>query len=169
MLIYHPMKDPFNCIYRVLCILQDLKMQNVPYDLIKILDFYVVFPHLLKDIKLPRELIKYRSVLKEVPLPYENLPDARQLMFDISIIQDQAINSMVAKGVFIKNDFISGNLNLRDTYIKRREIVELITKAKFRETSWYKILIDDLSKIPLLGGSGLKNRTGLMEYRYDAT
>ena len=90
-------------------------------------------------------------------------------MFDISIIQDQAINSMVAKGVFIKNDFISGNLNLRDTYIKRREIVELITKAKFRETSWYKILIDDLSKIPLLGGSGLKNRTGLMEYRYDAT
>lgn len=104
MLIYHPMKDPFNCIYRVLCILQDLKMQNVPYDLIKILDFYVVFPHLLKDIKLPRELIKYRSVLKEVPLPYENLPDARQLMFDISIIQDQAINSMVAKGVFIKND-----------------------------------------------------------------
>lgn len=169
MLIYHPMKDPFNCVYRVLCLLQDLKVQNVPYDLIKILDFYVVFPHLLKDIKLPKELIKYRPVLKEVKPPYENLPDAKQLMFDISIIQDQAINSMVAKGIFIKNDFISGNLNLRNTYIKRKEIVELIAKSKFRETSWYKILVNDLSKIPLLGSNGLKNRTGLMEYRYDAT
>lgn len=169
MLIYHPMKDPFNCIYRVLCILHDIKTPQIPCDLVKILDFYIVFPHLLKDIELPKSLSKYKPILNRIKAPYENLSDAKQLMFDISIIQNQAINSMVAKGIFVKDDFIAGYLNLRNTYVQKKEIIELVAKAKFRKTEWYKILIEDLSKVPLLGERGLKKRTKLMEYRYDAT
>lgn len=167
MLIYHPMKDPFNCIYRMLCILQDIELSVISSDLIKILDFYIVFPHLLKDIKLPSNLSKHRKIFNNIKKPYENLPDARQLMFDISVIQDQVINSMIAKGVFVKDDFLHGNIKLHEFYIENTDIKDILVKAKFREEEWYNILINDLSKIPLLGADGLKNRTGLMEYRYD--
>ena len=51
MLVYHPIYDSYHCIFRILCILHDIQQVDIEVDLIRILDFYVLFPSRLKNIK----------------------------------------------------------------------------------------------------------------------
>jgi hypothetical protein len=48
-----------------------------------------------------------------------------------------------------------------------QEVLSLINESTFRKTEWYQALVNIISNIPLKGSGGLKDRSGLMEYRYD--
>ncbi len=168
MLIYHPLKDANHCTFRMLSILNDIEVGEISFDLLRLLDFYMLFPHLLKDIApLPQHLSGYKKELKKIKEPYENLPLASKLLFDLYPIQEYCVTSLLAKGI-IKEDnfkkvnliFVRGNLN--------NEILDLISTSKLKQEVWYKFLIEELPKINFYGTGGLKARTTLMEYRYDA-
>ena len=65
MLIYHPVHDINHCLYRILALLEISKHKEIDWELIKLMDFYVLFPHQLKNIKpFPMELIKHKENCK---------------------------------------------------------------------------------------------------------
>lgn len=167
MLTYHPIRDPSHCAFRLLCLMSDISDDEVFWDKLRILDFYILFPHLISKISLPKDMVKYKSKLKYVSKSYENLQTASQLMFELTKIQEQAIKSLVAKDIAMKEPFQSGKVKIQFSILPKR-IHKIIIKAKFRKEFWYSFLIEQLSEIPLKGSKGLKERTGLMEYRYDA-
>lgn len=165
--MYHPIHDSGHCIFRLLCLFSDLNKAEVPWDLIRILDFYILFPHLLSSVRLPSELRTHKPILKSVKQPYEHLPPASRLMFELARIQDETVSSMIAKGLFEKKVFTQGRIKLRNALVSQ-ELIKLIEEANFRQSEWYDILINHISLIPLKGKNGLKDRSGLMEFRYDA-
>ncbi len=166
MLTYHPAHDPSHCIFRILCLLKDINKSLVSVDLIKLLDFYVLFPHALKSLSLPKGNLGVTNNFKTIKEPYENLPSPSHLMFQLSLIQDQVIKSLFAKGILNQDtkssDYIALN---KDKIIDN--IAALIDDSAFRKEQWYQDLINIVAQIPLKGESGLKKRSGLMEYRYD--
>jgi hypothetical protein len=88
-------------------------------------------------------------------------------MFELARIQDETVSSMIAKGLFEKKVFTQGRIKLRNALVSQ-ELIKLIEEANFRQSEWYDILINHISLIPLKGKNGLKDRSGLMEFRYDA-
>ena len=167
MLTYHPIHDPSHCIFRILCLSYDLETSKFPIDLARILDFYVLFPHALASVSWPRELLETKRVFKAIKIPYENLPTPSRLMFELSSIQDQALKSLMAKGILEKASLSSGYISIRKAIIPS-EILTLMQSSTFRKTEWYNALVNIISKIPLKGAGGLKDRSGLLEHRYDS-
>lgn len=166
MLTYHPIHDPSHCIFRILCLAHDIENEKIPVDLIRILDFYILFPHTLTSMSLPRDRLDTKRVFKAVKPPYENLPTSSRLMFELSSIQDQALKSLMAKGILEQEALSSGYVFVRKTMLPQ-EVLSLINESTFRKTEWYQALVNIISNIPLKGSGGLKDRSGLMEYRYD--
>lgn len=167
MLTYHPIHDPSHCTFRLLCLMSDIKQDEVSWDFLKILDFYVLFPHLIASMKFSKEILEFRPMLKQVPQPYESLPSPARLMFELGEIQEQTIKSMIAKGIAEKDSFVSGKIKIRFAVLPKM-IRELIAAENFRQEDWYQFLTETLVQLPLKGPNGIKDRTGLMEYRYDA-
>lgn len=146
--------------------MKDIDADDVSWERLKILDFYVLFPHLISKMSLPQELVHHRTALRAIPAPYENLPSASRLLFELSEIQEQTIKSLIAKGLVEKEPFLDGRIKIR-FQILPREVKQLIEDTKFRAEEWYEFLTNVLVNIPTKGTHGLKARTGLMEYRYD--
>ena len=167
MLTYHPIHDPSHCTFRILCLMNDIEKDEVVWDFLKILDFYILFPHLIASMKFPKEVLEFRTMLRKVSRPYENLPSPTRLMFELGEIQEQTIKSMIAKGIAEKDSFVSGKVKVRFSMLPEK-ISSLIAAEKFRQEEWYQFLTTTLVQLPLKGPNGLKDRTGLMEYRYDA-
>lgn len=167
MLIYHPLKDPNHCIYRLLCILSDFDEEQMPIDLLKLLDFYTLFPHLLKQIKLPQVLRASKNMLKHISEPYENLPLPSKLLYDLGPIQNNCIEILACMDFIDKTKLENGLAKLNFSAFDK-ELSNLISDNEFQKECWYTFLIKELSKVEFYGGNGLKSRTNMMEYRYDS-
>lgn len=165
MLTYHPKNDIYHCIYRILSIIKISEDQLIEIDKLKLLDFYFLFPHLLKEVTIPRENIYafIKREIRQIPLPYETLPDKRRLYSELVIFQNRAIDILQSKKI-IKEE---SNSLIADKNFQSKEISTLSKNNKFIENDFYKNLVNCFQEIPLLGANGLKKRTDLLEYRYD--
>ena len=166
MLTYHPLYDHSHCAFRILCLARDIDPDGVNWDLLKLLDFYLLFPHELKSISLPRNLIKNKSSFKKIPEPYENLPNAKRLFFSLGEIQNNTISFLLSKGICVREAFQEGIIKIRIEAIPKK-ISELFETASFKNETWYDFITRDLPTVGFDGDNGLKKRSGLMEYRYD--
>lgn len=98
MLIYHPANDINHCLYRMLLILETTTARELNWNLFKLMDFYILFPHLLKSIApLPLSLKSYKESLREIPSPFEALPNSKRVLFDLEGIQNTSILNLLAK------------------------------------------------------------------------
>ncbi|MCH7337106.1 ABC-three component system middle component 5 [Acinetobacter sp. NIPH 2699] len=167
MLIYHPAFDASHCTYRILKLFNILEEnQYIDADRIKIIDFYIVFPKQIKFIKFPKE-VRGKFIRKEL----ENINDTYRpcknkflMAKKMSFIQEKVLQSLVINEYLDKssssNEYKKGNkfsqlalsLPILDAYITYN--VE-------------KLIFDFLLNYSLNGKDGLKDRTALMEFRYD--
>lgn len=167
MLTYHPKNDIYHCIYRIISIIKISQGQPIEIEKLKLLDFYFLFPHLAREVTIPRDNA-YAYIKKEarqIPLPYETLPDKRRLYSELGMFQNRAIDILQSKKI-IKEE---SNSLIEDENFRSKEILTLSKNNKFIENNFYKNLVNCFQEIPLLGENGLKKRTNLLEYRYDIT
>lgn len=166
MLTYHPAYDANHCAYRLLLILENTPCDRIKWDVLRIIDFYVLFPALLKNISLPKEYIKVRKRFNDIPDSYESILNPNRLMFELGNIQAAGLNSLIAKNLVSREKFI-------DDYVERtNEKVPETLSAKISndallKTGWFVFLVNEFTKIEFYGPKGIKSRTGFMEYRYD--
>ncbi len=168
MIIYHPARDINHCAFRFINLLFDIEPNQLEWEKLQILDFYYVFPHLLGNIRLPRNSIATKKNLQNIPHTYESLPNPRRLMFSLRALHNETARALVAKGIFEKELYLKNIITL-DTLKIPFNLLRRIEKNPKRNTQWYKLLIESLAEYPLDGKNGLKNRTNLMEFRYDPT
>jgi hypothetical protein len=166
MLIYHPAYDFNHCIFRFITLLYDIDENQTNWETMQILDFYYVFPHLLADIRLPRNPIATKKTLALIPPPYEALPNPRRLMFELKALHQEAARALVAKGILDKDLFLKNIVRIYTDKVPEALFVQ-INKNDKRNTTWYKLIVKHLATYPTNGKNGLKDRTQLMEYRYD--
>lgn len=168
MLIYHPVYDINHAIYRMLLLLEVSVHRRFQWDQLKLLDFYLLFPHVLKDIRpLPASLSAYRKVINAIPNPYELVPNKKRALYELGNIQNTAVHNLMAKELIDVENFQS-------MIIKRTKndlpfgIQNFIDNDPLKEEEWFKIVANELPNIDFQGKDGLKYRSGLMEYRYDS-
>lgn len=166
MISYHPIFDMNHSIYRLLRLLHVSEYESIDWDLLKLLDFYTVFPSLMKQISpLPQAITPYRQTINTIPEPYEEIPNPRRILFEAGPIQDNAVRVIVAKGFADIDDFLSER-RIKLISIPEQLRVQIKEDAETND-DWFDVIANQLPAAKFMGRDGLKQRSGLLEYRYD--
>lgn len=165
MLIYHPAFDAYHAAFRMIAISE--RVQRLEIDKARILDFYLLFPFAISSIKLPDQLKGFRKEAKKLANPFHDPMDRRSTFRDMRYIQEVALKCIAAADVIRIQDFTSGHV-VRSGVNLSKEMHHRVRGFLDEREPASTFVLEKLSTIDLLGAGGLKDRTGLMEYRYDA-
>lgn len=166
MILYHPIDDSNHCSYRLIAVLSRLEVA-IPYERWRLLDFYYLFPSFLKDIKpWPSGIARYKAMVKDIREPFEKTPNKKKLFFQMKPSQDRAALGLVSKGIIDADGFSKGLVTLAEGKLPK-SFLDVLEEDAFLSSSVFEVLIEGLASTKWEGGSGIKSRTGLLEYKYD--
>jgi hypothetical protein len=166
MLIYHPVYDTNHGMFRLLRLLEANPDRQLKWDTYRILDLYYLFPHLLEDVRFPRAMMKWKRAFITSGSKYTRVPSPRSFIQQLEGIHESVARSLAAKG-FIEPAEFDEKLLVRTEREIPSELAESMAGAS-QDQKLVEMLAIEMAAIPLSGTGGLKERTGLLEHRYDA-
>ena len=99
MLIYHPVFDLYNGIFRLLLILEHLPSEPHPLERVQLLDFYLLFPGLLSEMRFDRSLSGYKQMLTGKRNAYNEIYDPLKIFTRLSKYQHVALQTLASYGL----------------------------------------------------------------------
>jgi hypothetical protein len=166
MLVYHPAFDIYNGVFRMLQLVTFMKQENVELDRIRIWDFYLTFPNEARKISYPTTLFELKKIFKKRPEnPYEDLIDPKRIIERMKPYQMSALRCLASYGL-IDNDLLSKNIISKTDKKIPDELLKKINDLSIEKSNIIKLIIG-FHELPLYGKAGLKQRTGLIEFKYD--
>jgi len=135
----------------------------MPIDTLRIVDLYLMFPYLIADLDFPKGTGHHGRKLAGTASRFNRLPSPK-----LFLSQTKALNLIVTSGLAGK-DLISVEA-LADGQATRTDRAlpgDLLSEANSRDLELADYLGSRIATIPLLGKKGLKDRSKLMEFRYD--
>ncbi|AYB32383.1 ABC-three component system middle component 5 [Chryseolinea soli] len=169
MLIYHPAFDLYNCIFRVLQLLIHLKDEQIEIDRLRIWDFYLTFPGEIRKMQFPRELHELKKIFKEKdPNPYEDLIDPKKIIERMKPYQLTAVKAIASYGFIDGQELSKGLVKKTGMEAIPTELRQILLTDLTIERLNVLRLVTGFRDLPLFGKSGLKYRTGLIEFKYDS-
>lgn len=163
MIVYHPAYDAHHCSYRILNILYAVKDKSLSSEMIRFVDFYYLYPHLLKNMSsLPKPLNYKRKIIQDVDEPFEITPNPMVLFYELGKTQKSVLASLQNKSIISMNNRMI-KLNVDSLPGK---LIEAFKNDSFTKQDIFQVLIGSLTKVNLHGPNGFKAKSGLMEFRY---
>lgn len=166
MLIYHPAYDAYHCIFRMLAVIKVIPSLEV--DKARLLDFYLLFPSAMSKIRLPQTLSRARQIAKATANIYRDPINPSATFRELHHIQEAALKCIAASGIIDIDNYEAGIIVRTELAIPASLSKQLDIFVANQEES-AQFILNELATIPLKGINGLKDRTELMEYRYDVT
>jgi len=163
-LIYHPAFDPFNALLRIVRLLEAIGT-GVDATALQIGEFFLLFPERIIDARLTPKLRGQvvRAAL-QARYPYDRLPSSRVLFERMEPAHQAALQTLVSRGFVTSSEDGVVKLNGETMPI---EVLDLAAAHNKKELGLTTLLIEILQAFPIAGSNGLKDRSKLMEFRYD--
>jgi hypothetical protein len=164
-LIYDPSQDVYHAAIRILTVLTE-GQANLALDTVRIADYYLVFPAALDHFRFLPKHRGIRALARAQYSPYRRPAGAWVTFERMRPIFMAAVSCLAAAGYVDPDQAKVGRLALTS-----RPLVEPIQEAVAtyltRQARLRAFIAKELTALPLLGKDGLKDRSGLLEYRYD--
>lgn len=165
MLIYHPALDAYHCVFRVLAVLSEC--DAVEKDRLQILDFVLCFPSVASAFRLPPGSAAAKKAMAMSGSPYRAPINPRGMFMSLTKTQDAAIACLEAAALLRRDQANEVDVKRADALLPS-ELKERVNALKELEAPFFQDMLPLLLSLPLRGPDGLKARSGLAEYRYDA-
>ncbi|MBK9003917.1 MAG: hypothetical protein IPM67_10705 [Sphingomonadales bacterium] len=166
-LAFEPAFDPFHSAFRLLRQLEYGGAKQVFLPRLKVLDVFVAEPRRCLDIRLQGEQKKAARLAAKCQKPtYGHRPSKQALFNRMSPMQDAALQTLVSQG-FLDQHAFENKFAQRTTIPLPEPLHDRVTTKNDVEHPLMEFVIQALDTIPFEGAGGLKDRTGLGEYRYD--
>lgn len=166
--MYHPAFDVNHCLYRITAILINTRGKQISWDLLRILDFYYLFPSQLKTISpWPSDIREYKSQVKDIPEQFEEISNKPRIFFDLLNFQSAAISELIAKGIILNENLSNECIKINIEAIPQG-FIDTLKEDTFLNSNVFKVITTALPRTKFHGKNGLKQRSGLMEYIYDS-
>lgn len=172
MIVYNQALDLYHTIFRLLHYLNKFENNDVlEIERVRIWDFYLLFPSEIHNIRLKQNESDIRKIRKEFIKdsnnPYERITGNRKIFEKIKPYQLSALNCIASYGIIDK-----ALLNQQRILIINKEIlVDFVNKFQEltpKEKNVIALMTTHFNQVSLFGTDGLKNRTNLIESKYDA-
>jgi hypothetical protein len=167
-LSYQAALDPFHALFRLLRLWPILSKGPLPHETVRILDFYLLFPFRIGDIRIAKPHLRFKRLAKTYAhtKPYGEQPEGPAVLNRMEPIQNAALNTLAANGFIDPDRLLLGEVRVTDVPIPD-DIASRVNAANKNQVELMEFLGLLASDYNLLGPDGLKDRTGLLEYRYD--
>ena len=169
-LVFQPALDPFHAVFRFLRLLPIAKaVGSLAIVHARILDFYLLFPFRIRAIRLSPGHQHFKRLSESYAhlTPYGEQPDApllfeRMKPMQLAALETLATENYIDYAAFLNDTFKAGDREIPEEVMSR---TNELNHAQADLLDFLKVLAEDYD---LSGPNGLKARTELMEYRYDA-
>jgi hypothetical protein len=168
-LTYNEAFDPYHAVFRFLRLHLGCDIgAKLPFDTLRILDFYLLFPFRLQAMKLFVGDSSWRKISRtyEDRAPYGTMPEDSTIFARMEPFQRAAAASLVKSGYLSPDEWETNEVQFKSEMLPPI-VVERCSAVNAQMTDIIDILCQIKSRYPLGGRDGLKDRTGLLEYRYD--
>lgn len=166
MLVYNKAYDLYHTMFRILQITEK-STGTLEIDKLRILDFYLAFPVELLEIRSFSGFRKYEKYLNAEKNSYERIIDRKRLFFKMESIQISAIKALISYGLIDPNEYKEGIVKRTETAISET-LKARINEANDENHNLITLITGPLASMNLYGHLGLKERTNLIEFKYDA-
>lgn len=169
-LTYTAAYDPYHTTFRFLAALDStINSDTVNFEVLRIVDFYHNFPWLLRDFSAYSKISGFQKdknkIVRNYPKSkFDVLPDKYQVFQRMLPSQLSARSALAKVGMIKVHD---GMINAQEVEISSRLLQEKLEVYREHNQDFLSFLVGKLAKVPLLGPGGLKDRSGLGEFRYD--
>lgn len=161
MITYHQVFDIYHTIFRILHILHSKDYAPIEKDRLRIFDFLLLFPHEFKNVKLPVDARKVKGTFKETK--YNSLPDRKRIFSQSGKFFESSLQCLLSYGAL---DVESYKENI--IVVVNRNLANKI--AGIKHESFDSQIIEILNSIfRTMNLTEFKQRSGLIEYRYDVS
>ena len=172
MIIYHQAFDLYHTLYRMIQLLGYFRRSDyIEIDRLRIWDYYLLFPNKLSKIKLKRDEKDIKTLITtfilKVDNPYEEIIDDRKMFEKIKPYQMTAIKSLASYGIVNKDYLTTNRITSIDIEVIKSYLSKLEKLSK-QEENTIKLLTSHFYQMSLYGEYGLKDRSKLLESKYDA-
>jgi hypothetical protein len=163
---YHRALDPYHCVLRILRTLYFAPDQPQEFEFVRIAEFCLAFPQIVVSIRLPGGLKARARRLGAEENPYKYSGSSRKIFRQMEPIHSTARNLLLSKGMLSAEEFEARRLLLIQGVVPP-SLKELTVELEEEEAEILSLLFELKNAYGLRGQGGLKDRTGLMEFRYD--
>lgn len=169
-LAYQPALDPFHTIFRLLRLRPVVAAAGRLYRAhLRLLDFYLVFPFRIDSIRLLPKHRGYRRLASvyATAKPYGEQPDDVVIFGRMEPIQAVGLETLASYRILDEAE-LQADIVVPTGADIPRDLSERVGSANANDEALIDFLRVLAIEYPLSGPNGLKARTGLLEYRYDA-
>jgi hypothetical protein len=143
----------------------------IEVERIRIWDFYLLFPSKIHEIRLKQNESDIRKIRKEFIKdsrnPYDRTTENRKIFEKIKPYQLAALNCIASYEIIDKAFLNQQRISIVNKLILN-EFVKNFEELSPKERNVIALMTSHFNQISLFGTDGLKNRTNLMESKYDA-
>lgn len=168
-LSYNEAFDPYHTVFRFLRLFFGCKFERaVPYDKFRILDFYLLHPYRLQNLQLFADDTRWRAVSRSYARlkPYGELPDDNSLFERMAVFQKAATASLARAGIISEDEWARNQILFVPARVDG-EVEKRCSELNGTMPDIISILREINERYALNGRDGLKDRSGLLEHRYD--
>lgn len=172
MILYNNAFDLYHTIFRMLHLLNRVNPERqLEVDRIRIWDYYLLFPSQIFNIKPKRNEVEFKRLLKDLKVkkenPYQIITDQRKTLEKIRPYQMAALHCLASYKLIDKEMLFEDQV-----FVVSRDLLNSYTQSvgdlSAREKNIITIVTSNFYDISLFGIEGLKNRSNLIESKYDA-
>jgi len=161
MILYQPIFDAYHCSFRLLVLLTKLNNSIIEEERLKIYDFLMLYPSFLYKVKLPQAFTSIRKSIKVND--YNSINSEKVVFARLNNMQNISLNALASTSLIDKAQLQDG-LVVRTNLSLPQEILDRIANQSLERIVIINFLRDNMNKLSL---KELKERTKLIEYRYD--
>jgi len=169
-IVYQAALDPYHAVFRMLRILRlNASGGALAVDQIRVLDFYLLFPFRLSAFRFrpKHSAFKRLGVRYDNARPYGEWPDEKALMARMQPIQLAALATLGRVEIIDETKLEQGVVVLIGG--PDGELEQRVVKHNADNPELSTAIETLINEYPTTGSDGIKSRSGLLEYRYDAT
>lgn len=171
-LSYQPAFDPYHSAFRLLRLRETCWSTGpLSFDALRIADFFLLFPFLIgnSQVRLQRKHVKYRKLSKKysASAPFGRVPAMDVLFRRMEPFQFAAAETLVNSG-FASSDEWHGKCFFATEQSLPMETAKRIGSLNGDQSDLLEFLTKLVTEYEVSGPNGLKDRTSLLEFRYDS-
>ncbi|OAV66754.1 hypothetical protein Barb4_02758 [Bacteroidales bacterium Barb4] len=171
MIVYNHALDMYHTIFRFLQFLNRFDVETqIEVDRLRIWDFYLLFPNEIHTIRLKKDESDIRQLLKqfvkEDENPYEIIAEERKIFEKIKPYQLAALNCIASYGIIDKSVLNRQRILITNKDLLN-EFVNNFGELPAKERNIISLMTSHFYQMSMFGKDGLKQKTNLMESKYD--